>query len=106
MSPLQLIAVALLAIGILGVVVGFAWIMILSHGSSGEVSFRAIKETIQAREYRKVAPIVLPMVSVYVITFGIAFVLFAFGAPLVVSLLWLGASIYAVVQTLRGFARA
>lgn len=106
MTPFQIIAIGVLGIGILGAVVGLIWIMVLSHGTSGEVSFRAIKETIQAREYRKVAPIVLPMVSIYVISFGVALVLFAFGAPILVSLLWLGASIYAVVQTLRGFARA
>ncbi len=106
MTPFQLIALLILLLGILAVVIGWAWIMVWSRGREVELTFRQIKEGWQRGKFRALTPLFLAIVGLFVSMFAIALVMFAFDVPLLVTLLWFGACIYAVFQTARAFLRA
>ncbi|HZQ06015.1 MAG TPA: hypothetical protein VFD70_05505 [Anaerolineae bacterium] len=106
MTPFQLTALAILLLGILAVVIGWAWIMVWSRGRDVELTFRQIKEGWEQGKFRALVPILLAIVGLFVTMFAIALVMFAFDVPFLVTLLWFGACIYAVLQTARAFIRA
>jgi|SRR5581483_1463494 len=106
MTSFQLAALAILLLGILAVLIGWAWIMVWSRGREVELTFRQIKEGWEQGKFRALTPALLGIVGLFVTMFAIALVMFAFDVPFLVTLLWFAACIYAAFQTARAFLRA